>query len=398
MEEHSNPATRVHRTRRLQFGMVDPAVVRDPAVPAATLNVYTYLTTYCDNERTAFPARATVARQLGLSVRTVDAALKAGVKLGLWTITRQSIAGRQTSNLYELHDFGGGYEPSGDGGRGAKSAPSPRADFDTPGGAKSAPELDQVNQTSSTQTSSTPPREAIADAHPQAAERSTEIRLRFPKDFDSLDRGPATQCVVKAVAAAMKAAGRPLGRGVGNRIADEMPADVRPQDLVGRLPDRLAQALTGDIKLGWLFQDHGGRKRVQVSGDPVFLYERYGAIPGADAVIDAMDGQGYSPHAIANTIAKTARDMGCEDEIPDGHFNGDDIDPAMYPDYGRLVVHASTRPLKSRSRSRQTAPHFPPPIEEICEQHSCQAGILPDGLPRCPGCRRSLARLKTVLA
>lgn len=43
--------------------------------------------------------------------------------------------------------------------------------------------------------------------------------------------------------------------------------------------------------------------------------------------------------------------------------------------------------------SRPVAPTFPPPIEQVCEEHGSTAGILPNGLPRCPGCRRTLGRL-----
>lgn len=44
--------------------------------------------------------------------------------------------------------------------------------------------------------------------------------------------------------------------------------------------------------------------------------------------------------------------------------------------------------------SPQVAPTFEPPIEAVCEEHGSTAGILPSGLPRCPGCRRVVERLR----
>lgn len=68
--------------------------------------------------------------------------------------------------------------------------------------------------------------------------------------------------------------------------------------------------------------------------------------------------------------------------------------PHGTPLSGSLDVPRLHKPWSRRDAPwRQAAPHFPPPIEEVCEQHGSTAGILPSGEPRCPGCRRTLAAL-----
>jgi hypothetical protein len=64
---------------------------------------------------------------------------------------------------------------------------------------------------------------------------------------------------------------------------------------------------------------------------------------------------------------------------------------------------AQRRPLEGRERffpwsrrnvpSPRVAPTYEPPIEVVCEEHGSTGGVLPGGLPRCPGCRRILGKL-----
>lgn len=363
------PVIVVERRGDLPFGKVYRHIIRDRSLPRNVRTIYTYLTTYAAGAREAYPSRDVMAEDVDLSVGAVAQAIRIGRECKLWHIVKVSTRGGYSYNKYVLHDLDGGYVPGSGPGRRAKGKPrgrtanrapaaaessrEPQSDFDpgqgqnleNPRSKSDHKEDKQEGRQAGGKTTSTPPREAIADAHPQAAERSTQITLRFPKNFDSLDQGPAIRCIVRASTAAMKAAGRPLGRGVGDRIATQLSGVDRPQAVAEVMADSLARALAGEARFAWVFDDLGGRNRVQVSADPVFLHERYGAIPGAEACIDSMSEQGYSPHAIANTIAKTARDMGCEDEIPDGHYDGDDVEPDMYPDYGRPLRTSPGNPF-----------------------------------------------------
>lgn len=95
------------------FGMVDMRIMRDPTLSMAVKVVYAHLTTYCTSKRRApFPSRARIARELGISVRTVATAVKAGHEAGLWAIEHRPAQHGEhalTSSRYYLRDFGHGY-------------------------------------------------------------------------------------------------------------------------------------------------------------------------------------------------------------------------------------------------------------------------------------------------
>lgn len=82
-----------------------------------------------------------------------------------------------------------------------------------------------------------------------------------------------------------------------------------------------------------------------------------------------------------------------------GHASGDAVSRDQRPNgtglSGHLVMPRMYKPWSRRDAgSRSVAPHFPPPIEEVCEQHGSTAGILPSGLPRCPACRLTVGALQ----
>ncbi len=142
MPEGSNTDPHVAPTSRVGFGMVDAQVIRDRSLPPMVKLVYTHLATYCGDARSAFPSRATIATQVGISVRTVDAALKVAAQVGLITIKRRYDEEKRqhTSSIYLLHDFGGGYTVGGGpvgGGAGAALGQEMHE-----GSAGAAPELD----------------------------------------------------------------------------------------------------------------------------------------------------------------------------------------------------------------------------------------------------------------
>lgn len=189
MSDASNPNAHIVRTSSIRFGMIDEKVFHDPGLSPTVKAVYGLLALRASDTRSAFPGRKTLAAQLGSSVRTVDAALQQGADAGLWTIQRRTTAdGRSTSNLYLLHDFGGGFVPSNAprAGRGAESAPLPEgrgegADFVPAPGTESAPELDQGNHT----TSPSPPARRHAGARRAARSlprHSDDRRAELPAE------------------------------------------------------------------------------------------------------------------------------------------------------------------------------------------------------------------------
>lgn len=161
----------VERTGLVGFGFVDQEVIRDPSIPANVKLVYTLLATYASDKRSAFPSKATIARELGISLRAVDAAVNTAAEIGLFTVVHRPkkdkngrvIYGKDgkplhTSNRYLLHDFGGGYVPgSGPKGGDKKADPPQEMRGDPPQEVRYPPapdahEQDQVNKTSLNKT------------------------------------------------------------------------------------------------------------------------------------------------------------------------------------------------------------------------------------------------------
>ena len=197
----SKPGSSGERTGRMNFGMVDKHVMRDPRLPLTVKALYSYLSTYCGATRSAFPSRQTMAKELGCAVRTVDAALKVGVEAGLWTVTgRAGDDGRQTSNLYLIHDFEGGYEA-----RGAESARGDSAEICTVPVSESAPEQDHLSKPSSGHTTSTSS-DAVAAIASKTSFRGTR-KIYLPNDFAEHTDGEAMQYLVGAAIRSIKKAG-----------------------------------------------------------------------------------------------------------------------------------------------------------------------------------------------
>lgn len=190
MTHDSKAGAYVQRTSRVQFGMVDAAVIRDEMLPANVKTVYTYLVTYCSDDRSAYPSRARIARQAGLSVRTVDAAIKHAEKVGLMTVTRRRDGRVNLTNIYELHDLGGGYIASEEvaGGGAAPTPPS----------ATVAPKLDQV----SIQKRSTRSHRKL-----RSPSKLKYGQIFLPGDFYEMEDGPAANQIIKCVLGIFEAKG-----------------------------------------------------------------------------------------------------------------------------------------------------------------------------------------------
>jgi hypothetical protein len=200
----SKPGSSGQRTGRMNFGMVDKHVMRDPRLPLTVKALYSYLSTYCGATRSAFPSRQTMAKELGCAVRTVDAALKAGVEAGLWTVTgRAGDDGRQTSNLYLIHDFEGGYEA-----RGAESARGDSAEICTVPVPESAPEQDHLSKPSSNQTTFT-----SGDAYAASGQRTssqTDMKIMVGDDYWTMEASRLMQYLTACVIATLNRAELPL--------------------------------------------------------------------------------------------------------------------------------------------------------------------------------------------
>jgi hypothetical protein len=254
VSKDSKSSAHVQRTSRVAFGMVDAAVIRDETLPPMVKLVYTHLATYCSDVRSAFPSRATIARQIGLSVRSVATAIKQAQDAGLFTIEhRIGDDGRQTSNLYLLHDLGGGYVIGSGPLRGAPDARGPVQDVHG-GGAPGAHEQDHANETSQRQTTSTSS-DAASGAPSASGCGDTEIFI--PRDFAKWTDGRVYQHLVKASISALRAAGLEPAPDAADRIGRAVKATseddgVTREDLVRMLEVTLGLAGTSDKTWGSL--------------------------------------------------------------------------------------------------------------------------------------------------
>lgn len=223
----------------MSFGMVDPAVIRDVTLPPMVKLVYTHLATYCSDQRSAFPSRATIARQVGVSVRTVDGALKVAEKAHLITVQRRRVEKRNRTSVYVLHDFGGGYDP-GAGPIGGSAGDAPPSAGDARGRAGAAPDLDN-RSTPQSQTTSTSSDAACA---PRAAARGRDSAPRTPtlhlrRDFAALTDKGVRRHLVAASLKAMEHVGFTLTTDAAQRIGQAL----KVQHEAGKTRDQLAQML-----------------------------------------------------------------------------------------------------------------------------------------------------------
>lgn len=242
MNDSKTDAPHVQRTARASFGMVDAAVIRDATLPAMVKLVYTYLSTYCSDVRSAYPSKARIARETGISVRSVDGAILAAEKAGLLTVRRRPRDNRDNeTNIYLLHDLGGGYvagsgDPTppaaGAGGVGQEMRESP---------AGGAPELDQRSRPASTETTSTSSDAACA---PRAAARGRDSATRTPtlhlrRDFSTLTDKGVRRHLVAAALKAMEHVGFTPTADAAQRIGQAL----KVQHEAGKTRDQLAQML-----------------------------------------------------------------------------------------------------------------------------------------------------------
>lgn len=247
----SKDGSPVQRTSRMSFGMVDPDVIRDETLHKNVKTVYTYLVTYCSNVRSAYPSRARIARQTGLSVRSVDGALKLGEQVGLFTIERRRDGKLNQTNVYLLHDFGGGYVA--DSGVGSAVVAPGVAQGLPESGAVVAPELDQPSTPSSIHTTSTSSN-AVSGGHRTSS--PTERKIYLPEDFSEYDDRHANQYLVGAAVAALQAAGLVLHPRAADSLGRELKKRREAGEVRAELVDNIRRwvrvAGTDDDGAGWI--------------------------------------------------------------------------------------------------------------------------------------------------
>jgi len=197
--DDSKDGSHVQRARRISFGMVDPDIIRDESLPKNVKTVYTYLVTYCSDVRSAYPSRSRIARQAGLSVRSVDGAIKTAEQVGLFTVQRRREGKLNQTNVYLLHDFGGGYE-AGSGGLVQPLRQGVEQEMHQ-GGATAAPNLDN---------SSTPPpiktTVTSGDAFAASGRRTssqTDMKIMVGEDYWTMEAPRLMQyltaCLIKTL-------------------------------------------------------------------------------------------------------------------------------------------------------------------------------------------------------
>jgi hypothetical protein len=135
----------------LRFAIL-PEWVLDAEISDRAVRLYAVLARHANAAGVAFPARATIARRLRCSTKSVDRALAELAAAGAVTVQPRFVEGRQTSSLYTLRAV----EP----GSVVRSPVSTRGDSPVPpGGVTAVPQNEsQMNET--TTAPAAPPRKA----------------------------------------------------------------------------------------------------------------------------------------------------------------------------------------------------------------------------------------------
>ena len=255
----------------VSFGMVDTAVIRDRSLPANVKTLYTYLATYCGDTRSAYPSRATIAKDTGLSVRSIDAAITTAETAGLITVERRREGKVNKSSIYWLRDLGRGYVPgsgplSSEGG-GAGAAPGVGQQVHQ-GGAGAAPEQDKRSRPTSIKTNNAAGEDDSVDDACQrvptsklAGEPTKPLRIFRPRGFYDWDDGHAMQHTVSAAVAALRAAGcRPSRRcpdAIGEMFRRNIENGCTRRVIVDHIEREINLAAGGDPEYQWMITPHG---------------------------------------------------------------------------------------------------------------------------------------------
>ena len=197
MHKSSNTAASEQPSNGHTFGMVQKDIARDRSLPPHVKQVYTALTLYADAARKCFPSQATLAADTGLSERTVNKAIKQGKEAGLWEVVHT-----QTSNHYQLRDFGRGYVV-GSGPLRTTCGLEPQEMRSGP--AQDADEQDQrtrpADETSPTSS------DAYAAGAPRTSSRGQRIQIFVPATYWTADAGECSRLLTRSSVKALEVNG-----------------------------------------------------------------------------------------------------------------------------------------------------------------------------------------------
>lgn len=335
MDSSKTNAPRVQRPAGWTFGMVDTTIIRDQSLPRNVKSVYAYFTTWCGDTRSAFPSRGRIARETGLSVRTLDEALSIGEAAGLWRIVRRPVErGRHETSVYELLDQGQGYVVGS--GPVEVKVPRPRQGADSaptsvqvlhPVGAGSAPETDNVIQTSSTQTSTSgdSPSGPHADARGSEGaprdEEPNDPKLYLPRTFETMAEPAVRKKLVGAALTALEAVGLRPADNAADRMGEALRHYSRTEKHDRhRLAEHVTKWLADPAGHGLLYGAPVSVEPAPVLPDPFSedygddliecIEERIGSSmhPAVAQMVDGMLSEGREGQAIYNAAIARERD------------------------------------------------------------------------------------------
>jgi hypothetical protein len=280
----------VKRSTKRQFGFTDATIVRDETLPKNVKTVYNYLATFCGEERSAYPGRTRMSRETGLSAAALDEAKRVGEEFGVWSIIRPDDEldeqgqprgpreKRPVTNVYVLHDHGGGYVAgTGPGAkvkgkprgrhvtRGAQNlSPHPAQNLNPPG-SKSEPNQYQGPPPPDISTSA-PRDDSIENpsagsgrrtSSPTRKSKPKRITITPPKNLERLDEAAQMQTVVRCAVKAAGRVGRELAPGVTDSIGRMLRTNIDAHDarfLAKHIEKELNLALDGDETYQWMLR------------------------------------------------------------------------------------------------------------------------------------------------
>ena len=183
--------------------MTQADIAQDPTLSPLVKALYMVLASYANSERECWPSQQTLARNLGVSDRTVRKALKQATTAGLLEVIHT-----QTSNRYRLRDMrvGGYVLGSGPEIPAGSSVPAELEDEFRPSRSGASDEQDQRTRpaTKTTSTSS----DAYAAGGPRASSRTRAIELFVkPEQYDHADAGEVARLLTRSSVAALRAHG-----------------------------------------------------------------------------------------------------------------------------------------------------------------------------------------------
>lgn len=321
-----------------RFGHVDMATFSSPRLSKNLKLVYAAIAGHADPNGLCWPGRELLARETGLTVRSVEKATKEAEDIGLLIVVRGRFdpkTGQSEKNHYYLCDWGRGFIPElvDEGANQVRPPNGGRTRF-AGEGERGSPEHDHINITihadrghSSEGTPGAPApnggRRApsqlrLVEPEPQPVEQIAKtskaprpkkvVVLGRPKGLYRRTPDAARAYACRAVIAAAKKAGRPLGQNAAGpldyHLRSHVCADMTNHQLVSRAEEVVNLAMHGDPIWRHLFEDEVRLPR-EVGPDTLeALHEELDGYVGGETTVDSMWYRGRRPAEIYNTVIK----------------------------------------------------------------------------------------------